>query len=375
MSTTTTPSTKFGIEDNIDSLFNKRAVVASIFLHALFMTLRLNFEPIKVDPRDDAIKVTMSVPEEVLKKNKALQMPSTIKEKPEVLKEKPKEKIVPGTQKVVPKAEALGDPKAKVVQKVQKGDPVSKNKTKYIPGTDFQKLKQTNIGTGSGGDKIKSNTPAGGSGDTYKGMDFSVKSMTNNAPLGSRFKVKNAADDMGAGAGSTGGIGNGLGKGFGDGTITGTRTGSLEKAKILTNVGSLTGETVGTIGSSKGAQGLSQKGAILLSGMPQETVVLGSMDPKLIRDILMQHLAQFRYCYQKELEKTGREDLSGIVHLNFHINRSGNVESEKISGDSAITQEVKSCVAGVLRDIQFPSPQGGGKVEVKQPINFYPKKL
>ena len=368
-------STKVGIEDNIDSLFMKRALFASLFMHALFMLLRLNFEPLRVETRDDAIKVTISVPDEVLKKNKALKGESTIKEKPEVLKEKPKEKVVPGTQKVVPKADALGDPKAKVIQKVQKGDPVSKDKSKYKPGTDFQKLKSTNIGTGAGGDKTNSDKPGGGSGDTYKGMDFSVKSTTNNAPLGQRFKVKNAADDMGAGAGSTGGIGNGLGKGFGDGTITGTRTGTLEKAKILTNVGSLTGETVGTIGSSRGAEGLSKKGTILLSGMPQETVVLGSMDPKVIRDILLQYLAQFRYCYQKELERTGREDISGVVYLNFNINRSGNVQSEKITGDSAIPQPVKSCVAGVLRDIQFPEPKGGGKVEVKQPLNLQPKNL
>ena len=229
------------------------------------------------------------------------------------MKEKPKEKVVPGTQKVVPDADVLGNPKAKEIKKVQKGDPASQDKSKYKPGTDFQKLKSTNIGTGSAGDKIKTNTPAGGSGDTYKGMDFAVKSLTNNAPLGHRFKVKNAADDMGAGAGKTGGIGSGLGKGFGDGTITGTRTGTLEKAKILTNVGSLTGETVGTIDSSRGAEGLSKKGTILLSGMPQETVVLGSMDPKLIRDILLQHLSQFRYCYQKELEKTNREDITVIV--------------------------------------------------------------
>jgi hypothetical protein len=368
-------ATKFGIEDNIDSLFNKRALFASIFLHALFMTLRLNFEPLTVDKRDDAIKVTMSVDEEVLKKNKALKVESTIKEKPEVLKEKPKEKLVPGTEKVIPKAEVLGNPKETKVQKVQKGNPTSKEMTKYKPGTDFQKLKATNIGTGSAGSSIKTDNAGGGSGDTYKGMDFKVKSTTNNAPLGSRFKIKNAADDMGAGAGSTGGVGNGLGKGFGDGTITGTRTGTLDKAKILTNVGSLTGETVGTIGSSRGAEGLGKKGSIVLSGMPQETVVLGSMDPKVIRDILLQYLAQFRYCYQKELERTGREDISGVVYLNFNIGRSGNVQNEKITGDSAIPQPVKSCVAGVLRDIQFPEPKGGGKVEVKQPLNLQPKNL
>lgn len=366
---------KIGIQDNIDMLFMKRAIFVSLFFHAAFMTLNWDFEPLRVETRDDAIKVTMNVPEEILKKNKAIKLKSDITEKPEVLKEIPKEKIVAGTQKVVPKAKELGNPKDKIVQKVQKGDPMSGNKTKYIPGTDFQKLKSTNIGSGSAGDKIKTNTPAGGSGDTYKGLDFSVKSMSNNAPLGSRFKVKNAADDMGAGAGSTGGIGNGLGKGFGDGTITGTRTGTLDKAKILTNVGSLTGETVGTIASSKGSEGLSKKGAILLSGMPQETVVLGSMDPKVIRDILMQYLSQFRYCYQKELERTGEDTVSGVVFMQFSINGSGNVKNEKVSGDSKIPQPVKNCVAGVLRDIQFPSPKGGGNVEVKQPFNFYPKNL
>lgn len=366
---------RVGVIDNIDSLFTKRALVASLFLHAIFMLIKFNFTPLRVEERNDAIQVIMSVPEEILKKNKALKVESTLKEKPEVLKEKPKEKIVAGTQKVVPNAEVLGNPKAAEVKKVQKGDPMSTDKSKYKPGTDFQKLKATNIGSGSAGSTIKTNKPGGGSGDTYKGLDFSIKSLSNNAPLGKRFAIKNAADDMGAGAGSTGGIGSGQGKGMGDGTITGTRTGTLDKAKILTNVGSLTGETVGTIDSSRGAEGLSKKGAILLSGMPQETVVLGSMDPNIIRDILMQHISQFRYCYQKELERTGSEDLSGVLHLNFTINGGGNVRNEKVLGDKTITPEVKSCVGGVLRDIQFPAPKGGGNVEVKQPVNFYPKKL
>jgi hypothetical protein len=29
----------------------------------------------------------------------------------------------------------------------------------------------------------------------------------------------------------------------------------------------------------------------------------------------------------------------------------------------------------VLRGIQFPEPMGGGTVEVKQPMNFYPKRI
>ena len=41
--------------------------------------------------------------------------------------------------------------------------------------------------------------------------------------------------------------------------------------------------------------------------------------------------------------------------------------------ESSMPQIVKSCVVNVLRGIAFPSPKGGGVVEVTQPMNFYPK--
>lgn len=356
----------------IDHQFTKRALLASFVMHAVFLLLKLEFEPIKYEERKDAIVVTIAAPEEVIK-NKMLKVKSDIKEV-EKPKELIKEKVVTGTQKVIPKAKELGNPKAEKVQKVQKGDPMSKDFSKYKPGTDFQKLKSTNIGTGSSGSSIKTDS-SGGSGDTYKGLDFAVKSTTNNAPLGQRFKIKSAADDMGAGAGATGGIGNGLGKGFGDGTITGTRTGTLEKAKILTNVGSLTGATEGKIAASKGSEGLARKGAILLSGMPEDTVVLGSMDPNLIRQILLQYVAQFRYCYQSELDRTGNEAVSGVVNLNFDIGSAGQVTKTNVQGPPAFEPRINNCISGVLRGIQFPEPKGGGTVQVKQPLNLYPKKL
>lgn len=357
---------------DLDNLFTKRAMGTSLILHILVLCINITYSPPLIEMRDDAVKVTIATPEEV-KKNKVLKTQSPFKES-EVVKTPPKQKVIAGTQKVIPKAQTLGNPKEKLVQKVQKGDPLSKDYSAYKKGTDFRKLKATNIGSGVGPKLETAQKVGGGSGDTYKGLDFSTKSLSNMAKLGERFKVRNVADDMGAGAGRGGGIGDGVGKGFGDGTITGTGTGTLEKAKILTNVGSLTGADTGIIGSSKGSEGLSQKGAIVLSGMPEETVILGSMDPNLIRQILLGHLAQFRYCYQNELETSAKpKDLSGVVHLNFSINSQGNVHNMKIGGDQNITREVKNCVGGVLKDIQFPPPKGGGIVEVKQPMNFYPK--
>lgn len=357
----------------VDQLYNKRAIVLAIVLHAVFMLVKIEYEPVRIEMRKDAIEVQLLSPEEVKKIIKAPIVEKSDIKKPEVLKEKPKEKVVVGTQKIVPKAKELGNPKAKVEKIVQKGDPLSTDFSKYKPGTDFQKLKATNIGSGSQGDKLKTTTP-GGSGDTYKGADFAIKSLTNNAPLGNRFKVKSAADGMGAGTGNTGGISSGSGLGIGDGTITGTRTGTLEKAKILTNVGSLTGATVGAIDSSKGAEGLGKKGTILLSGEPEDTVILGSMDPDIIRRILLQHLAEFRYCYQKELDAKDSA-ASGVLLLLFKIGGSGTVTSANVQGPPHITSTVKSCMAGVLRGIQFPAPKGGGTVEVKQPLNLYPRSL
>jgi hypothetical protein len=364
----------------IDQLYNKRAIVASVILHLIIMLVKIDYEPIRVEMRKDAIEVQMMSPEEIQKiikkQEKPIKQPIVEKseiKKPEVLKEKPKEKLVVGTQKIVPKAKELGNPNAKKVQDVQKGDPMSKDFSKYKPDTDFQKLKATNIGSGSLGDKFKTNNP-GGSGDTYKGTDFAVKSLTNNAGLGSRFKVKNAADGLGAGFGSTGGINAGSSSGAGDGTITGTRTGTLEKAKILTNVGSLTGATVGRIDSSKGAEGLGKKGTILLSGEPEDTVILGSMDPDLIRRKLLEHLAEFRYCYQQELDAADNA-ASGVLLLLFKIGGTGSVTSANVQGPPHITPKVKTCMSGVLRGIQFPPPKGGGTVEVKQPLNLYPRQL
>lgn len=358
----------------IENQFFKRAVGLSVGIHiiALALELTLPVSEVKIPPKQEAIKLTMTPVEMPKPKAKILAKESPLKES-EVLKQKPKEKVIAGTKKVVPKAKDLGNPNAeKVVKNVQKGDPVSKNMTKYKPGTEFRKTPTTNIGTG-GTSKVASANIGGGSGDTYKAPNFATKSMSSMAQLGSRFKLNNAADDNGAGAGSSGGVGDGRGAGFGDGIITGSRNGTVETAKMINNVGSLTGVTNGAISSSKGSEGLSTKGSVIVAGVPDDTIVLGSMDPDSIRKKLLEHLSEFRYCYQSELDEKKSRDVSGVVNLNFDIGSNGSVSRANITSNSGITPAVKSCVASVLRDIEFPKPRGGGVVEVKQPMNFYPK--
>ena len=88
----------------------------------------------------------------------------------------------------------------------------------------------------------------------------------------------------------------------------------------------------------------------------------------------MEFLPQFRSCYQRELERRGTE-ATGTIKLNFVIGSSGHVSKAGIDGSTPLPRDVSGCVVNVLRGITFPEPMGGGTVEVKQPMNFYPKKI
>ena len=198
--------------------------------------------------------------------------------------------------------------------------------------------------------------------EVYKSADFSttVNSMVAKGGSLSGIQTKSASGGAGEFAGAATGVNTG--------------SGSVKTAGIQTNQGSLVGATTGVLGTSKGAEGLSAKKAIYTAGIPTETVVLGSMDPDVIRRILLDHLPQFRYCYQKELEMTGKE-IGGVIKLEFTIGASGHVTGAGVDSASNLPTNVKKCVVGVLRGITFPEPLGGGTVEVKQPMNFYPKNL
>ena len=99
------------------------------------------------------------------------------------------------------------------------------------------------------------------------------------------------------------------------------------------------------------------------------------LDPDAIRRTLKEHLPQFRSCYQKELDKGKTPVSGGILELNFVIGPSGDVTKAGVTAkimSSILALSLKGCIVNVLKGIKFPSPMGGGRVEVNQPINFYP---
>ena len=123
--------------------------------------------------------------------------------------------------------------------------------------------------------------------------------------------------------------------------------------------------------NSLGGQGLISKEGIDTSYSNPKTVVLGSMDPELLRKILREYLPQFRHCYQEELTAVN-SNLNGVISLDFRINRSGKVSNSKVSIRKAkFSRSGINCMNKVLSLIKFPKPKGGGYVDVRQPLNFY----
>lgn len=155
-------------------------------------------------------------------------------------------------------------------------------------------------------------------------------------------------------------------------TVSTTGDSGLKSAESA-NIGTLGKDFAGNYDSSTGAKGLASKSGIDTAYVAPKTVVLGSMDPELLRKILREYLPQFRHCYQKELERN--DSAKGVIDLNFRILGNGKVGNINIQAKGGgFSRAGKGCMANVLKLIDFPKPKGGGVVDIRQPLNFQSKK-
>lgn len=99
-----------------------------------------------------------------------------------------------------------------------------------------------------------------------------------------------------------------------------------------------------------------------------DAVVMGSLDRELIRKVIQEHIAQIRYCYEKELQRT--PGLHGKIGTEFIIEASGRVQSATAKQNTLGSSSVELCVLSKIRTWQFPQPKGGGIVVVRYPFVF-----
>lgn len=301
--------------------------------------------------RTRAIDKTKKKPKKKIQKSPKQKKSKKIAlDKKQVKKKTTKKKVVKtGSKSAKSKAPAKKATanKGKVNKKIDK---VAKTKKK---GGKASKSKST-------ARKRVANSKSRGAVDVFKSADFS-SSLNSLMAKGGSVKSAQAVNTLSSSAGDEASFG-------------GSDSATLKRAKVSKNVGSLTGASSGKLDSSKGVSGLVNKKSIYTAGVPFEEVVLGGMDPDVIRRILIDNIPQFRYCYQQELDRA-RAAFNGVVRLDFIIGASGHVTRASVeSASKSLPVKVKGCVVRVLKGIKFPEPLGGGVVEVNQPFNFYPKR-
>lgn len=286
---------------------------------------------------------------------------SKTENKPKVVqKDKKRPSPKKAEAKPKPKPKPINTPKVagvKAAKKVQKVKKVTKPKAaQKSPRSAKSTLQTTKSASRSQALKRTAPTPRKTVGrvDVYKSSDFKT-SINSLRARGGSLRAAKTAQAQGAISGTAG--------------VSGGFDSRVKTSDADAAPGSLTGATTGKLDVSKGAEGLSTKRGVYSAGIPSETVVLGSIDPDIIRKILRDHLPQFRSCYQRELDQN-RNAYSGIVQMDFTIAASGHVNQSSVGRGSNAPASVRRCIAGVLRGIQFPRPRGGGTVDVRQPLNL-----
>ncbi len=204
---------------------------------------------------------------------------------------------------------------------------------------------------------------AGIMGSTALTQGGAFASLTGTGDISSGFDdgniygglLGNEAGEMNGGFGfGRSGFGPG-GGGTGWGTIGTGRYGTIGH-------GSGTGSGYGVGGGRGGMRGRSAAVPTVSIGQPNAQ---GDLDKAIIRRYIKRNIQKIQYCYEKEL--LAKPGLAGTVMTQFFITPNGNVAS---SSGSGVDGNVASCVAGVIKAIEFPKPKGGGGVQVNYPFTF-----
>jgi outer membrane biosynthesis protein TonB len=96
----------------------------------------------------------------------------------------------------------------------------------------------------------------------------------------------------------------------------------------------------------------------------------GSLDKKVIKDVISEHHREVRGCYEVQLVK--QPDLAGRVLSQFTISTTGNVTDVVLRESTVGNPAIEECLRKHLLTWKFPKPHGGGSVDVIYAFDFFP---
>jgi hypothetical protein len=184
----------------------------------------------------------------------------------------------------------------------------------------------------------------------------------------------------GPGALGPGGLGAGINPSLG-GTRGGAGTGDAYGVGGLGTRGTGTGGGgnalgIGGLGTKGSGPGRGGYGEVDLGGrgkdetvfVPGRTTVVGGLSREVINRVIQKHYSEIKYCYEKELSRN--PDLYGKVTVLFLIDGVGRVGDALVQQTTLSSDPVERCMIDHVRRWAFPSPRGGGTVQVTYPYVF-----
>jgi len=139
-----------------------------------------------------------------------------------------------------------------------------------------------------------------------------------------------------------------------------------------------TGLGIGGLGSGTG-RGSGGSGNIDLGGrgkgttkiVPGNIIYEGGLTREEIQRVISRVMSQIKYCYEKELNKD--PNLEGKLVMFWLISGSGDVQTASASQNTFSgppAAPIEQCVTRIIQRLKFPSPKGGGVVNVTYPFVF-----
>jgi outer membrane biosynthesis protein TonB len=96
--------------------------------------------------------------------------------------------------------------------------------------------------------------------------------------------------------------------------------------------------------------------------------IQGPLTAEVVDEVVQRHMAQLRYCYQRELARS--PGIEGRLALDFKIVHHGSVADAAVHSSTLASEAVEECVLGRFRRFQFPEEDGRGIVTVRYRLLF-----
>lgn len=384
-----------------DPLF-MRLLATSGVLTAITLFALMNAQvpqTLEAEQIPERIATILYQPEKYMAKPKAMEIRKP--EPVEVAKATPPKPVPPKPQPTTkldlqPSQQTAQKPVPKEMNTAQSGakpslGQASKSQSKGAKGQNQAKEGEGARAKGAEGERGRKNAPAAPDkqtvakrpspqGGTGRGGGNSQVNDIGNVDFlkGASSKIQNILSNTNANLGGSGSKLQGFGgfdtQGKGGLALSGGGKGGGGDAESLGGLGKQ-GRGGGRVGTGLGAAGTGS-GIIggktrveIRRGGTEESIIMGAIDRDAVEAAIQAHRDEFRLCYEREINAETPK-LAGRVSTSFVIGASGRVTQTGVESTTLKNPNAERCILNVIKRIDFPTPRGGGVVQVSYPFKF-----